>query len=327
MVLMSSPSEASHACMVNPVKLNGSPEAKLMSRTAVMRLSPNACSSVGFAAAVKPSNSHRAWRAIIAARRRRRCACAAPFPLRDCRPYDPGTYQSDFIELCVRLGVLKFGSFKLKSGRDSPYFFNAGLFSTGAAIAAVGRAYSDAVVASDLTFDMLFGPAYKGIPLVTADRRRARRTARAQSAVRLQSQGIEGSRRRRRHRRQSVAGPSADRGRCDHRRHGDPRIHRHHTSGGCASRRGAARPGPRGARRGEPVVGGSGGARAVRNSGHRRDQPVGPHAAHASPRPRRPNSRACRATGIAMASQIEAQPLENALPAAHNGAGFNGDML
>jgi orotate phosphoribosyltransferase len=78
------------------------------------------------------------------------------------------SYQSEFIELCERLGVLRFGSFKLKSGRDSPYFFNAGLFSTGAAIAAVGRAYSDAVTASDLTFDMLFGPAYKGIPLVTA---------------------------------------------------------------------------------------------------------------------------------------------------------------
>jgi orotate phosphoribosyltransferase len=77
-------------------------------------------------------------------------------------------YQSEFIDLCVRLGVLKFGSFKLKSGRESPYFFNAGLFSTGEAIAAVGRAYSDAVVASGLTFDMLYGPAYKGIPLVTA---------------------------------------------------------------------------------------------------------------------------------------------------------------
>jgi orotate phosphoribosyltransferase len=77
-------------------------------------------------------------------------------------------YQSEFIELCMRLGVLKFGEFKLKSGRDSPYFFNAGLFGTGAAIAAVGRAYSDALIASDLTFDMLFGPAYKGIPLVTA---------------------------------------------------------------------------------------------------------------------------------------------------------------
>jgi orotate phosphoribosyltransferase len=77
-------------------------------------------------------------------------------------------YQSEFIDLCERLGVLRFGSFRLKSGRESPYFFNAGLFSTGEAIAAVGRAYSDALVASDLTFDMLFGPAYKGIPLVTA---------------------------------------------------------------------------------------------------------------------------------------------------------------
>jgi orotate phosphoribosyltransferase len=77
-------------------------------------------------------------------------------------------YQSEFIELCTRLGVLKFGSFKLKSGRESPYFFNAGLFSTGAAIAAVGKAYADAIVASDISFDMLFGPAYKGIPLVTA---------------------------------------------------------------------------------------------------------------------------------------------------------------
>jgi orotate phosphoribosyltransferase len=76
-------------------------------------------------------------------------------------------YQSDFIELCVRLGVLRFGSFTLKSGRNSPYFFNAGLFNTGAAIAAVGRAYAAAVMASDLKFDMLFGPAYKGIPLAT----------------------------------------------------------------------------------------------------------------------------------------------------------------
>jgi orotate phosphoribosyltransferase len=77
-------------------------------------------------------------------------------------------YQSDFIELCMTQGVLKFGSFRLKSGRDSPYFFNAGLFNSGAAIAAVGRAYAAAVAASDVAFDMLFGPAYKGIPLVTA---------------------------------------------------------------------------------------------------------------------------------------------------------------
>jgi len=76
-------------------------------------------------------------------------------------------YQSDFIDLCLRLGVLRFGSFTLKSGRESPYFFNAGLFNTGAAIAAVGRAYAAAITASDLEFDMIFGPAYKGIPLAT----------------------------------------------------------------------------------------------------------------------------------------------------------------
>jgi orotate phosphoribosyltransferase len=76
-------------------------------------------------------------------------------------------YQSEFIELCVELGVLKFGSFTLKSGRTSPYFFNAGLFNTGASIGAVGRSYAAALAASDLRFDMLFGPAYKGIPLVT----------------------------------------------------------------------------------------------------------------------------------------------------------------
>jgi len=76
-------------------------------------------------------------------------------------------YQSEFIDLCVELGVLRFGSFTLKSGRESPYFFNAGLLNTGAAIAAVGRAYAATLAASDLEFDMLFGPAYKGIPLVT----------------------------------------------------------------------------------------------------------------------------------------------------------------
>jgi orotate phosphoribosyltransferase len=76
-------------------------------------------------------------------------------------------YQSEFIELCVQLGVLKFGRFTLKSGRESPYFFNAGLFNTGAAIGAVGRAYAAALAGSDVEFDMIFGPAYKGIPLVT----------------------------------------------------------------------------------------------------------------------------------------------------------------
>jgi orotate phosphoribosyltransferase len=76
-------------------------------------------------------------------------------------------YQSHFIDLCLEHGVLRFGRFTLKSGRESPYFFNAGLFNTGLAISAVGQAYAAALAASDLSFDMLFGPAYKGIPLVT----------------------------------------------------------------------------------------------------------------------------------------------------------------
>jgi orotate phosphoribosyltransferase len=76
-------------------------------------------------------------------------------------------YRQDFIDLCLAQGVLKFGSFKLKSGRESPYFFNAGLFNSGGAIAAVGRAYADTLAESKLGFDMLFGPAYKGIALAT----------------------------------------------------------------------------------------------------------------------------------------------------------------
>jgi orotate phosphoribosyltransferase len=73
-----------------------------------------------------------------------------------------------FIDLCLELGVLRFGEFKLKSGRVSPYFFNAGLFNSGRALAALGRAYAEAIQAANLEFDVLFGPAYKGIPLVAA---------------------------------------------------------------------------------------------------------------------------------------------------------------
>ena len=73
-----------------------------------------------------------------------------------------------FIALCLDLGVLRFGEFTLKSGRKSPYFFNAGLFNTGRAIAELGRFYAGAVASSGVSFDMLFGPAYKGIPLVAA---------------------------------------------------------------------------------------------------------------------------------------------------------------
>ena len=75
-------------------------------------------------------------------------------------------YKTEFLRLALELGVLKFGEFKLKSGRTSPYFFNAGLFNTGDALAKLGRFYAAALVDADIQFDMLFGPAYKGIPLV-----------------------------------------------------------------------------------------------------------------------------------------------------------------
>jgi orotate phosphoribosyltransferase len=77
-------------------------------------------------------------------------------------------HPPDFIRLCIDLGVLRFGEFTLKSGRSSPYFFNAGLFNTGRAIGSLGRHYARAAALSGVPFDMLFGPAYKGIPLVTA---------------------------------------------------------------------------------------------------------------------------------------------------------------
>jgi orotate phosphoribosyltransferase len=77
-------------------------------------------------------------------------------------------FRLRFIELALARNALRFGSFKLKSGRESPYFFNAGLFSDGAAAATLGECYAAALVHSRLQFDMLFGPAYKGIPLVAA---------------------------------------------------------------------------------------------------------------------------------------------------------------
>ncbi|MDP2562817.1 orotate phosphoribosyltransferase [Psychrobium sp. 1_MG-2023] len=77
-------------------------------------------------------------------------------------------YQIDFIEFALERGVLKFGEFTLKSGRTSPYFFNAGLFNTGRDLARLGRFYAAALMDSGVDYDLLFGPAYKGIPIASA---------------------------------------------------------------------------------------------------------------------------------------------------------------
>ena len=77
-------------------------------------------------------------------------------------------YKSKFFELALRKGNLRFGSFTLKSGRVSPYFFNAGGFDDGASLGELARCYADAITDSAIEFDMLFGPAYKGIPLAAA---------------------------------------------------------------------------------------------------------------------------------------------------------------
>ena len=78
------------------------------------------------------------------------------------------TFRQDFLRFALECDVLRFGEFKTKSGRLSPYFFNSGLFNTGESLLKLGRYYADAALASGIGFDMTFGPAYKGIPLVSA---------------------------------------------------------------------------------------------------------------------------------------------------------------
>lgn len=76
-------------------------------------------------------------------------------------------YQREFLDFAIEIGVLRFGQFTLKSGRQSPYFFNSGLFNSGRSLARLGRYYAAAMEHSGVGYDMLFGPAYKGIPLVS----------------------------------------------------------------------------------------------------------------------------------------------------------------
>ncbi len=78
------------------------------------------------------------------------------------------SFRQDFLRFALECNVLRFGEFKTKSGRLSPYFFNSGLFNTGESLARLGRYYAEAALTSGVQFDMIFGPAYKGIPLVSA---------------------------------------------------------------------------------------------------------------------------------------------------------------
>ena len=103
-------------------------------------------------------------------------------------------YQLAFIELALARNALRFGSFTLKSGRVSPYFFNAGLLSDGEAAATLGRCYAAALLRSGIEFDVLFGPAYKGIPLVTATAIALAQAHQRSVPYVIQSQGSEGSR-------------------------------------------------------------------------------------------------------------------------------------
>ena len=83
-------------------------------------------------------------------------------------PADSEAFRRDFVDFAIRTGVLRFGEFRTKAGRLSPYFFNAGLFSDGASLGAMGGYYARAALASGIAFDVLFGPAYKGITLAAA---------------------------------------------------------------------------------------------------------------------------------------------------------------
>ena len=83
-------------------------------------------------------------------------------------PTDTAALAQEFVQFSVDAGVLKFGEFKTKAGRMSPYFFNAGLFDDGAKLGKLAQFYAKALMANGIEFDMIFGPAYKGIPLGAA---------------------------------------------------------------------------------------------------------------------------------------------------------------
>ena len=162
------------------------------------------------------------------------CAHAVRFPLQTVQTeFDAvSDHRHRFLQLALRADALRFGEFTLKSGRSSPYFFNAGRFDSGAALAALAQCYADAVDAAALDFDLLFGPAYKGIPLGHRAGLRIRAAAArdlplAFNRKEAKAHGEGGSP----DRRAACRAQGADRGRRDHRRHRHPRSAGDHPRG------------------------------------------------------------------------------------------------
>jgi orotate phosphoribosyltransferase len=172
-------------------------------------------------------------------------------------------YRADFIAFCIANGVLRFGTFVTKSGRTTPYFFNAGLFNTGGRLDRLAEFYALAILHSGLTFDMLFGPAYKGIVLVAASAMALARAGRdvpyAYNRKEAKDHGEGGS---------VVGAPLAGRVLVvdDVMTAGTARVGRTDPCGRRAAGGGGGLSRPHGAREGEPLRGAGSGAR-VRNAG------------------------------------------------------------
>ncbi len=184
-------------------------------------------------------------------------------------------YQREFLDSARAAGALEFGAFRLKSGRESPYFFNAGLFNSGGRLARLGRFYADAIVASGVSFDLLYGPAYKGIPLAAATGI-ALADHHDRDVPYAFNQGDEGPWRRRRDRGQPPRGGCVDHRRRHLRRDLGAGIRRHHP--------GPWRPAGGRRHRPRPTRAGSGWA-----LGRRRDHGNLRHAGIQHRHPRRPD--------------------------------------
>ncbi len=159
-------------------------------------------------------------------------------------------YQHEFIDFAIGAGVLRFGDFTLKSGRVSPYFFNAGLFNTGAQLALLGRFYAQAIMDSGIEFDVLFGPAYKGIPLAATTAIALADHHQRDVPWCFNRKETKAAWRRRQPGRGGPGRQGTDYRRCDYRRHRDPGGSRNYPDCRRHPHRRGNRTGPPGTRQG-----------------------------------------------------------------------------